>query len=68
VLSHVDLGALAVEFGLGDVAGIGEAARILVGVFLVAAAVMAIAALPALRLGSGRSGTQVEAQVEAPAA
>jgi hypothetical protein len=38
----------------------GEAARILVGVFLVAAAVMAIAAVPALRLGSGRS--------EAPAA
>ena len=33
----------------------GEAARILVGVFLVAAAVTAIAALPALRLGSGRS-------------
>jgi MFS family permease len=30
----------------------GEAARILVGVFLVAAAVMAIAALPALRLAS----------------
>jgi MFS family permease len=30
----------------------GEAARILVGVFLVAAAVMAVAALPALRLGS----------------
>jgi len=33
----------------------GEAARILVGVFLVAAAVTAIAAIPALRLGSGRS-------------
>ena len=33
----------------------GEAARILVGVFLVAAAVMAIAALPALRLGPGRT-------------
>ena len=31
----------------------GEAARILVGVFLVAAAAMALAALPALRLGSG---------------
>jgi len=31
----------------------GEAARILVGVFLVAAAIMAVAALPALRLGSG---------------
>ena len=34
----------------------GEAARILVGVFLVAAAVMAIAALPALRLASGQGG------------
>jgi hypothetical protein len=33
----------------------GEAARILVGVFLVAAAVMAIAALPALRLESARA-------------
>jgi MFS family permease len=33
----------------------GEAARILVGVFLVAAAVMAVAALPALRLASTRT-------------
>jgi MFS family permease len=32
-----------------------EAARILVGVFLVAAAVMAVAAVPALALGRGRS-------------
>jgi hypothetical protein len=34
-----------------------EAARILVGVFLVAAAVTAIAILPALRLGSGTAGS-----------
>ena len=34
-----------------------EAARILVGVFLVAAAVMAVAALPALRLASGSRAT-----------
>jgi MFS family permease len=33
----------------------GEAARILVGVFLVAAAVMAVAAVPALALGRGRA-------------
>jgi MFS transporter, DHA2 family, triacylglyceride efflux pump len=33
----------------------GEAARILVGVFLVAAAVMAVAAVPALGLRSGRA-------------
>jgi MFS family permease len=33
----------------------GEAARILVGVFLVAAAVMAVAILPALSLGRGRA-------------
>jgi MFS family permease len=33
----------------------GEAARILVGVFLVAAAVMAVAVVPALALGSARS-------------
>ena len=40
----------------------GEAARILVGVFLVAAAVMAVAALPALRLASGSAdGAAVEA-------
>ena len=32
----------------------GEAARILVGVFLVAAAVMAVAAVPAFGLRSGR--------------
>jgi MFS family permease len=37
----------------------GEAARILVGVFLVAAAVMAVAALPALRLGGARSEAPV---------
>jgi hypothetical protein len=36
----------------------GEAARILVGVFLVAAAVMALAALPALRLGSGKKAAE----------
>jgi EmrB/QacA subfamily drug resistance transporter len=39
----------------------GEAARILVGVFLVAAAIMAVAALPALALE--RRGASVEAEV-----
>ena len=41
----------------------GEAARILVGVFLVAASVMAVAALPTLSLGrgSGRSRLADEA-------
>ena len=42
----------------------GEAARILVGVFLVAAAVLAIAVLPALRLGSGSAD---RGEVAAPA-
>jgi len=48
----------------------GEAARILVGVFLVAAAVMAVAALPALRLDSGRAGAASgeERAQQAPAA
>jgi MFS family permease len=40
-----------------------EAARILVGVFLVAAAVMAIAFVPALRLGSRRSRTPVVSDI-----
>jgi MFS family permease len=39
----------------------GEAARILVGVFLVAAAVMALAVLPSLRLGSGERAPAPEA-------
>lgn len=39
----------------------GEAARILVGVFLVAAAVMAVALVPALGLGRGRRGAAPEA-------
>jgi len=45
----------------------GEAARILVGIFLVAAAVMAIAALPALTLERPRA-TAVSPDVEAAAA
>jgi hypothetical protein len=39
----------------------GEAARILVGVFLVAAAVVAVAAIPALALGRGRARVVADA-------
>lgn len=45
-----------------------EAARILVGVFLVAAAVMAVAALPALTLERGRERAVEEAAAESGAA
>jgi MFS family permease len=43
----------------------GEAARILVGVFLVAAAIMAIAAVPALALGRGVRRTEARVVEEA---